>query len=61
MVPDALTEHPEVIGLLARGEERGCVTESQLESVARDLELGDDEDIEGADQASHRIGSESSP
>jgi RNA polymerase primary sigma factor len=43
MATEALIEHPEVTGLLARGEERGCVTESQLESVARDLELGDDD------------------
>jgi RNA polymerase primary sigma factor len=43
MTAETMIEHPEVAGLLARAEERGSVTESQVEAVARDLELADDD------------------
>src|SRR3954449_2761370 len=38
-----LTEHPEIQTLLTRGEEGGCLNYSEVDSVARDLHLGDDE------------------
>jgi RNA polymerase primary sigma factor len=41
-----LTENPEIQALIARGEECGCVNLSEVETVSRDLHLGED-DVEG--------------
>src|SRR5215218_5067196 len=36
-----LTEHPEIQALLARGEDGGCLSFSDVETTARDLGLAD--------------------
>jgi RNA polymerase primary sigma factor len=38
-----LTEHTEIQALIARGEEAGCLNYSEVESIARDLHLADDD------------------
>jgi RNA polymerase primary sigma factor len=51
-----VTSRPEVAALLARGEERGCVTLSELDELAQALELSDaDIDVLEAHIESHGI------
>ena len=38
-----LTSRPEVTALVARGEERGCIALSELDELAQQLDLADDE------------------
>jgi RNA polymerase primary sigma factor len=38
-----LNEQPEITALLARGEQQGCLNYSDVEGLARDLHLGDDD------------------
>jgi RNA polymerase primary sigma factor len=42
-VAQELTSRPEVVALLARGEERGCVNLSEFDELVQALELMDDE------------------
>jgi RNA polymerase primary sigma factor len=51
-----VTTRPEVVALLARGEERGCVTLSELDELAQALELSDpDIDLLEAHIESHGV------
>ena len=42
-VPQELTSRAEVVALIARGEERGCINVSELDELVQALELADDD------------------
>jgi RNA polymerase primary sigma factor len=43
MATEPLTEHPEVAGLMARGDERGCLNTSEIDGIVRELDLSEDD------------------